>query len=108
MAGDDLALDRALNPWMFDKSGVSQYIDTLASGYKTDATPQSIQQSGHLDSQAQQATSDAAQKAVTHALQGSGLSAQQINDYASTASTGALNGYQNGAGDDDRVNGNYS
>ncbi|MFC5907242.1 hypothetical protein [Streptacidiphilus monticola] len=88
--------------------GVSSYIDHLADGFHQDSTLKSIHDGNDLDVQAQNATMDAARNAVHHAMQGSGLDSQKIDDYADTAAKGAQNGYGLGAGDDARTQGPYS
>ncbi|MFD0328587.1 hypothetical protein ACFQZC_11010 [Streptacidiphilus monticola] len=65
--------------------GVSSYIDHLADGFHQDSTLKSIHDGNDLDVQAQNATMDAARNAVHHAMQGSGLDSQKIDDYADTA-----------------------
>ena len=78
-------------------SGVSTYINTMAAGFKKDSSLSSLSGSTQVDTNALATTQSNASSSASRALQGLGLSPQQISDLSNDAASGAEDGFTSGA-----------
>ncbi len=80
----------------FLNNGVSSYINTLAASSYENSSLATVQAGTLNDTQALQGTMSNARLSVSRALQGSGLTQQQISDIADSAANNASNGFYGG------------